>query len=332
MRLALCAVAVLVGCNDGTVKVDTTQDNFCEQIADVACHNMYQCCTEHEIESALRVTDPRTELQCRDDLRVSCERASADIQDSLQAGRVTFDAMRLNECLNSIVSPKETCADVVTELPWKETCKDSAFVGTVAIGGACFFDFDCTGAPDNFCAANQKCTAKPTAGLPCGTGCASAYYCGTGGLCAPKLGAGAMCTTTSQCAMDLYCDTNQVPAVCAAKQPGGAACSSSLGCVSGECIPGQCMGTTQTCYKDTECTSHCAGTTTFCSTSSNCSTGTCSVGGNLCSSNTSCIAGGGDTCVFPIQCVPGDCLGEPVCTNATITVDYCAAVSAIPVL
>lgn len=336
MRLAFVSLfGLLVGCGGGDgVSINSDQNNFCQQIADVACHNMYQCCTEGEIEQALNVSEPRTENQCRDDMQLACLRGAGNtLIDSIKAGRVTFDSQRMNDCLNAIVAPDSTCASVVATLPWKEACMNSAFVGTVATGGSCFFNHDCAGAPDSFCGPDQKCKQKPTAGFPCGTGCASQYYC-VNGMCASKLAAGAPCQSTSQCAENLFCDLDATPMpVCAAKAGGGAACTSNLGCISGTCTPGQCKGTNSSCFKSTDCYSHCANSTISCTQSYQCATGTCMVGGNACTSNTNCTLTN-DVCVFPVLCVPGECIGDPpVCTAAQYTVDYCdGTLTALPLL
>ena len=95
------------------------------------------------------------------------------------------------------------------------------------------------------------------------------------------------------------------------------------------------MGTNITCYQDTTCSGHCANSTLSCSTSAQCGTGTCSVSSISCTTQTTCTNTGqsGDTCVFPVLCLPGDCIGEPVCTNALTTIDYCdGTVAALPVL
>jgi hypothetical protein len=337
MRVACFWVSVsgllAVGCGGG-VNVNTNADNVCSEIAEVACHNLYQCCTEGEIEDTLQVTEPRTERQCREDLTLKCQRATITLTDSLAAGRVTFNKERMNSCLDSIVAPGDSCGMVVSELPWTAPCMEPAWVGTVAVGDSCFFAHDCAGAPDNFCAPNQKCTAKPTGGFPCGTGCASAFYCGIGGVCQPKAAVGGPCTSAVQCQKDLFCDISpgSTMGACAAKLPGGSACTTSDGCISATCIPGKCMGTTQSCFRDTDCSGHCANSSITCTMSSQCSTGTCSVGGNSCSSPTQCVAGGTDTCVFPVLCLPGDCIGDPVCTSSLLSVNYCSAVGELPTL
>jgi hypothetical protein len=338
MRLAfVTGCALLVACGGGgNVDVSANQDNFCTEIAEVACHNFYQCCSEGEIEDLLGVSEPRTEGQCRDDLELFCARGMGNsLLDSIKEGRVTFDSARMNDCLNSLIAPEDSCATVVDAVPWKEACMETAFVGTVATGGNCFFSHDCAGAPDSFCGPKQKCEQKPTAGFPCGTGCASQFFCGPSGTCVAKGAMGAPCTSADSCQKDLYCDfvTNPSMPVCSTKVPGGSACTGNDSCASGTCIPGRCMGTNSICYTDTNCGSHCANSTLSCTTSSQCSSGTCSVGGNTCTSDLSCTSGTGDMCVFPVLCVPGDCVGDPVCTAAITTVDYCDGfVSSLPVL
>lgn len=330
MRAACLVGTVLLvaGCGQDGVDIDTSSDNICEEIAEVACHNAYQCCTEGEIERLLGVSEPRSEEQCREDLTIRCERSATNLQDSLDAGRVTFDAEKLNACLQALVAPDSTCSEVITdpELPWSAACEEAAFTGTVAVGGACFFDHDCAGYPGTAeCAANQKCISKPTQGFPCGTGCAEGFYCATS-TCQPQLAMGSPCTSSMECQDELFCDFSALMPVCTARAPGGSPCTSDSGCESGECIPGMCMGTGFQCFEDTDCGSRCADDGSSCTDASQCALGTCQMGGTTCSSDASCTAVAGDVCVFPVQCLPGDCLGDPpVCTAATLTVLYCSS-------
>lgn len=334
MRLAWFGsiVVAMFGCGGGGVSVDTSAENFCDEIAEVACNNFYQCCAEGEIEQILGVDEPRTEAQCREDVRRICDRNAVTLADSIEAGRVSFNPQLLNDCLNAIVAPEGTCASVEMMLPWKAACMETAFVGTVGTGAACFFSHDCAGAPDSFCGPDQKCAMKPTAGFPCGSGCASDYYCGPNALCQAKAAAGAPCSSSQQCQEGLFCDQQATPEpVCTAKAAGGSACTGNDGCVSESCVPGKCMGTSNNCYLDSQCSSRCADDNSFCTTAAQCGLGNCSVGGNSCSSDGNCTAGIGDVCVFPVQCLPGDCIGDPVCTAQQVAIDYCElTISAIP--
>jgi hypothetical protein len=323
MRAGFCvfAIALVTGCGgDDGVAINTNASNVCDEIAEVACHNLYGCCTENEIQDFLGLSEPRTQVECRADVKTSCERRIATLEFSLDQNRVRFDANIMNNCLAALVAPDGSCAEVVPELPWTEACMESAWVGTVTVDNECRY------------AQNQKCAARPGHGQACGSGCAHEFYCASG-ICQPRLPTGGVCTSTSQCAEDLFCDVNAPMPVCTARQPGGAACTSSAGCESSQCIPGVCAGPTSgnTCYRDTDCSNRCADDGSFCSTAANCATGTCQISGFSCSSPTAC--GVGDTCVFPVQCVPGDCVGDPVCTIPQFVVDYCTgALSQLPVL
>ena len=190
MRLAFVSVfALLVGCQDG-VSIDATEDTFCNEFAEVACHNMYQCCNEAQIENELGVSEPRTEVQCREDKTRNCVRSTASLRDSLKAGRVTFKPEVLNACLDAIIAPDDgTCSTYVDKLPWTDLCEEQPWVGTVAMAGKCFFDHDCAGSPKSAeCGLDQKCVALPTAGFPCPNGvCAEDFFCGTGAMCQPRL-------------------------------------------------------------------------------------------------------------------------------------------------
>jgi hypothetical protein len=326
---------ILVGCgSDTNVDIDSNANNVCSEIAEVACHNLFQCCTEGEIENFLNVSDPRTELQCRADVARSCERSIATFDDSIKQNRVRFDPQVMNTCLNALVAPADTCAEVVTELPWTQACMDSAWVGTVTDGQACLFAHDCAGGPGNsFCAPNQKCTALPGSGQPCSSmGCAENLFC-SGTTCQPQLGQNSPCTSQQQCQTPLFCDFNQPTPICTERGAGGDPCTGSGSCLSGQCIPGTCAGTNNSCFTDTQCNGHCADDNSFCTQPSDCGIGMCSMSAVTCTSNTQCISPPvGNTCVFPVQCLPGDCVGDPVCTAQTIIVDYCTgALGQLPI-
>lgn len=338
MRVALlCVLGLAASCGNDGIEVNTSASNFCSEIAEVVCHNMYQCCTESEIQDELDVSEPRTESQCREDLTRRCERNSQTLSDSLEAGRVQLDAARLNDCLNAVIAPGDVCGDVVTELPWKEACSVTPWVGTVQPEGSCYFDVDCAGYPDADCGPDQKCKLKPTAGFPCGGGCASDYYCvSETQTCAAKADAGAMCTSDIQCnnRKDLFCEipSGMDMGVCAVRGAAGAACLKDSACQSFECVPGTCQGTNFSCFDDQGCGARCADDNSPCDSAGDCGTGLCNMTGTSCSDFSPCDTSTfpTNTCVFPVQCVPGDCVGDPVCTAALIVTDYCEAVGVVP--
>lgn len=338
MRTCLVLLGLIAGCNDG-LSVDASSENFCDEVAEVACHNMYQCCSEAEIENELNVTEPRTELQCREDKRRLCEHSTQTTayRDSLKAGRVTFDAAAFNTCLSAFLAPSDTCSIFVSELPTMDACMDDPWIGTVAIGGACFFPHDCVGSPEtSTCAPDQKCVALATEGFPCTNGCATGFYCNASSICTSRLAEGAPCTgLPNQCQKDLFCDPRATPAPkCTAKQPGGAACTSDGGCISSDCVPGKCASTNNSCFTDTDCGGRCADDNSSCTVGMDylCNTvaGHCDVVTTTpCSgfnADTTCVnAVAGTKCIFNVTCVPGDCVGDPVCTTPLFNVDYCDA-------
>jgi hypothetical protein len=323
-----------VGCQDG-IDINATEDTFCDEFAEVACHNMYQCCSESQIEQELGVSEPRTEVQCREDKRRLCVRSTASLRDSLAAGRVTFNAEPLNTCLNAYLAPDDTCSTYVDKFPWTEPCKAQVWTGTVGAMGKCFFDHDCAGAPKSAeCGPDQKCIALPTGGQPCPMGtCADGFFCGTGAVCQARLGENAPCTSTSQCQDMLFCDTTAMPQpLCASRKPGGAMCTSDLACISGDCVPGRCAMTNVTCFTDAQCGGRCANSTQSCTVgidwTCNTTAGHCDVvTSQPCSGSTGdsqCVnANAGTRCIFNISCVAGDCVGDPICTAPLFAADYC---------
>jgi hypothetical protein len=329
MRTAIALVALVVsaGCGgDGRPDISTTQDNVCDEVAEVACYNMFQCCSESEIESFLRVSDPRTEEECRSDVHTMCERQLTALDFSVKNNRVRFDAKLMNACLDALVPPSGTCTTIESMKPWADACMQNAWVGIVGDGGQCDFPYEC--AKDSFCNPGRVCTALPGDGMPCGVqGCASGLFCGTG-VCHPLLGEGGACTTTSQCEKELFCDTTTTR-TCTALHENGDACTSSAACKSNTCLPGTCAGSGTTCFASTGCSGHCADDGSFCTTDSTCAAGTCSGTATTCFFATDCVAP--STCVFPVKCLPGECQGDIVCADAHNVVNYCQdALSDLP--
>lgn len=324
---------VMVGCGGGgnstqTIEIRTTQNNVCAEVAEVACFNMYQCCSEGEIERFLLVTDPRTEEQCRDDVRTRCERHLAVLDYSIKNNHVRFDSNIMDTCLKALVAPSGTCATVSSMKPWTEACMDSAWVGIVANGGECDFPYECV--KDSFCSPNRVCTALPTDGMPCSLqGCASGLFCDFG-TCRPFVAANGTCTSTVQvqCQKGLFCDTTAATKTCTALHKVGEPCTGDDSCESNTCLPGHCAGTQTNCFTDANC-SRCESNNSFCTTDSSCGLGTCHGTTTTCTSKQNCSAPA--TCDFPTKCLPYQCMGPVVCAESHITVDYCQdAFSALP--
>jgi len=314
----------IVGCGGGgggAPSINVNKDNVCDQVAEVACYDMYRCCSEGEREKYLGVTEPRSEAECREDVKRLCSRALATVEYSLDKGRVTFSNDNMNNCLQALVAPDDDCATIEAMLPWAEACVHSAWVGAVADGGTCEYPYECSSA-DSVCTSSRTCKAKPGYGEPCGAGCASGLYC-NGLMCDHQVGVGVDCVSTQQCTKGLYCDTTATKPVCTMQHAAGEACTGPSTCTSGSCLPGACESNAQPCYTSATCSGHCENTTTFCAGDNYCSTGTCSIGGASCTGPAQCT-GAGNVCNFPVKCVPGACTGTIVCADAHVTVDYCS--------
>jgi hypothetical protein len=326
------AFLITLGCGgDGKPSVSANKDNVCDQIANVACYNLYQCCSEGQIESYLKVTDPRSEADCVTDVTRLCEQKIGVVDASITAGRVTFDEKIMNACLKALIVPDDACSSVGSVLPWAEACMDPAWVGTVAVGGMCSRGFECANPGSAYCAPNQTCTALPTEGMQCagpGVGCAQGFYCG-GGTCHAQIASGGVCTSNLQCMKGDYCN-NAPQRVCAALQAPGQPCTSSQSCLSNQCLPGVCTGTTASCFTGADCGGRCSNNNGFCTQDRDCGSGTCSVGGTVCTTPGPC-AGAGSTCVFPNTCNLTACTGNIVCADSQVNADYCTgAVTSVP--
>ncbi|HEY1556572.1 MAG TPA: Dickkopf N-terminal cysteine-rich domain-containing protein [Kofleriaceae bacterium] len=328
----LIAVAACGGDDSSPPSVSASSGNVCDQIAAVACYDLYQCCSTGEIESYLDVSDPESQDTCKSDLKKRCERAYADVEDSLTANRVKFDADTMNTCLKALLPADGVCASVDTALPWTMACMTSAWVGTVNQGGQCFFTYECANQGTQFCSPSQACMALPTAGMACSAqGCALGNYC-NGTTCTAQVGLGMACTSSTACSTGLFCDTAQATPVCSALLAGGTSCPSSEACMSGVCTPGTCEGTATTCVGNNECEGHCSNDTALsCSPGFDyeCGEGHCSIStADFCDTASNCPLG--ETCVLPAMCVAGVCQGS-VCSENEITVDYCTgALGAVP--
>jgi hypothetical protein len=313
--------------------IATTKDNVCDQVAAVACYDWYTCCSEGEIEHFLGVVQPRPEPGCVDDVKRLCERKLTTEMFSVTNARVSFDGSVMDACLKAMLVPAGGCTTVAPALPWLVACMDTAWIGVVPVGGECDFAYECAQRDANFCAPNRQCTARPTLGMPCANGCAAGLFCNNG-TCATLLDIGSACTVSAQCMPGLYCDFSQSLPTCVPLHAPGEVCNSNQSCRNGDCIPGSCAGETNLCYTSANCAGRCATSGFFCQFDYNCnSNGHCSITTTATCNpfGMNCMPGDG-TCVYPEKCNAGTCVGDVVCADITVSVDYCTDVlSSLPV-
>jgi hypothetical protein len=322
-------VLAVIGCGGegGRPGVSTSESTVCDDVAAVGCYNMYQCCSESEIEGFLKVSDPRTEDECRDDVHTICERQIAAFEFSIKNKHVQFDASIMNACLKAIEAPGDACATIDSTTPWTAACMESAWVGAVATDGQCDFSYEC--ATDNVCNASRKCAALPGDGMPCvSQQCASGLFCNIG-TCRPLVADGGVCASSTQCQKGLFCDLDGTR-TCTPVHAVGEPCTGNASCATNTCLPGTCAGISETCFGDLDCSAHCADDGSFCLNDGSCQIGTCSLTPTSCTLPTDCT-GVDNTCVFPVKCLPAQCQGDVVCAEAHVAVDYCSgALNSLP--
>lgn len=334
MRTAIAwgALVVIVGCGGNDLpEINASSDTVCDEIAQVACYNLYHCCSEGEIEDFLGVGEPRTEDQCFSDIHAVCERQIAAFDFSIKNNHVRFDGKTLDACLEALLPQDGACATIASSTPWTAACMESAWQGIVADGGQCDFVYEC--GKDSFCSASRICTALPTANMSCAARpCASGLFCDPLGLlCQPLLGPGGTCTSSIQCQPGLFCDASAPTRTCTPLHENGERCTGSTTCKSNLCLPGTCADTGTTCFSSANCAGRCADDNSFCTTDSTCAAGTCSGTATTCFSQADCTAPA--TCVFPVQCIHAACQGDVICAEAHVVVDYCrGALTNLPLI
>jgi hypothetical protein len=186
----------------------------------------------------------------------------SELQAAVTAGRIAFNAAQSAACVSAIQAI--TCTALLDSLygnaglPEPSACV-GALSGTVAPGGTCYSDTDCSGA--NYCkivspACSGICTAQIAQGQPCdGEGCQSGLTCtssvcrsintttpalaGQGQPCGPSMVDGGAPTF---CQAGLVCDPANL--TCVPTIPQGGPCTPGYGlCVRFT----SCSPSTMTC-------------------------------------------------------------------------------------
>lgn len=201
------------------------------------------------------------------------EETRARFEALVASGEARFDPARARACLDGLHVAE--CDPATLDL---DRC-DAAFVGRVALGGACAHDLGCA---DGRCifgescpgtcmarAAGQSCGShadcegdlacvesvcgvRRGAGEPCArrTDCAFPLTCGMDGTCGAAPSEGDACRVSlggDLCARDLVCaDGGSGARACVVGAAAGEACSTARGCApGGRCVGGTCVATVE---------------------------------------------------------------------------------------
>ncbi len=255
---ALVVALLGAGCSDSSGGKPNPKNvnakNFCSQFAEVACYNMWTCCTGLQIERMLGQTLSITEASCRDDMKLRCEDTFALQLDAVANDTATINTEKAAACFKTLLVPDHNSCflvpkDTVFDNTITENCSQSAlFEGSVPVGSECSSDWEC--GTDAYC-------GQLDGGLCNGlvAGC----------ICKTLNPANGSCCASGECAAGLYCETpsgivcslTTSPGTCTAQVAFGAACTSSNQCDSNFCEAGRCQGATwMSCYSDSDCYSY----------------------------------------------------------------------------
>ncbi len=263
VAMALMLLAAQCG-EDESIKISVDQSNYCDEVAEVMCDNIFKCCTGARIEAEFGITITTSEKECRRDMGLYCREQTAALKSSLDTGRASLRTEQVTRCLESYLMTDDECFPVVTEFALP--CQEALIVGNQGPGSSCLFDFDCVAGA--YCAGNDVCIGLPTAGQSCEEDgvCADGLYCNYDELsgeriCMSKKPVGETCGSSLECQHNLICveslvvDTvTMISSTCTAKREVGQPCTGDEICASNICLPGLCSNDSeQPCYTNEGC-------------------------------------------------------------------------------
>jgi hypothetical protein len=333
LGMILFAVALSGGCKDekkSVVPADVAQDRLCIEMAEIMCHNFFQCCTGEEIEERFGISIEASEEECREDVELLCEQENADLMYSVANNRVQLNVNNINACLDEHIAPEDNCFPVVTN--FAPSCDAPLTTGRQRAGAGCLFHTDCV--RNTYCGNDRTCKPLPERGDECELrwGCAAGLFCGYNEgsdtyRCEERKPEDNGCNydtpgKASECQDGLVCkpreeeNTEGFNGICKELKQNGEACEENLDCASNFCLPAMCEDGERTCFHPDDCLGYCERTTDrSCAADSQCP-GHCD-DGSTCEEDcpSDCHR---ETCVGG-----GQCDGEPVCANRHAQANFC---------
>jgi uncharacterized protein (TIGR03382 family) len=198
--VALSAVSLLA-CGDVTPIAGIAPDEAPRRLAEAICPKAYECCMTDQLTGNMQAgTDVAS---CETKTREAFENQVATIKASQKKGRVVYDGLKVQACVDRFTAPSTTCADLNTTNHFSGVPECASFLQPrVAPGGACGASFECF---EGFC---------DTSAVPEGS---------VGdGVCKPFPKAGEACSAEVPCGAELTCDATAMTCT-AARPPGGPA-------------------------------------------------------------------------------------------------------------
>lgn len=323
--------------------INPTESNVCGEVAEVVCHNSFQCCVGAELEATYGIEVTTNESSCRRDVELMCEQQYSGTFHSLGLGRISLDLTTIGTCLEQMLAPNDICFPYESiDKNATAACNDieQMIQGLVPANGDCLFDFDCAG--DAFCDVDRKCKILPIAGELCdpsmtddmtckdGLHCTVAVSAITTAIeyrCAANVLVGAGCNVFSLCADGLYCkekeeadiiqDTDMadyeiMTGTCTQPNANGLACEGAQECESTNCLPGFCADGRE-CLSESQCGGECLSSGADCSADTPCAS--------------ACVGGTyeGSSCITDDNCYGSCSLSTAQCSKLTPCTSVCVS-------
>jgi hypothetical protein len=233
----LLVLGFVCGCNGGGGGPVELQ-NVCEEMKDALCDYMKKCDLEWYLQFAAHMT-------CEE--LIECDEMGLDeMEKSVAAGRLSYDAALAGKCLQSIRNAKCGVFDDIFE-NLEDEC-GGVFAGLVALDGDCYMEQECSEGlycDESVSYCPGQCQPYKNLGDTCSGGDCDPDVADCDwqqGICVELAGAGEVCDNI-ECQDGLVCDYDTDPAVCLDPAGAGGSCSSARGCETGlQCLDGVCTG------------------------------------------------------------------------------------------
>lgn len=222
------------------IVVNVTADNFCQELAKVACAAMHECCGAEYAADVDWGSYLSNQDDCRLFARLDCENYLGSELAGVKRGAVRLDEDKASRCLEELLPMNTQCFEYVSSGTHLPSCEGRPFQGLLTAGMACPGQVEC--APGFVCGPSHECVAIPGPGALClGAGgspmCSAGLYCGEKGICRKNPREGEACAVGARCFDGLYCEKLEEgkPGRCAVKRKSGEPCSADEECEAGEC-------------------------------------------------------------------------------------------------
>ena len=257
---ALLVVAALAGPSACLLNcLGSDAQNYCVETAKVWCQLQYRCCTAVERAQLFGSMNQQLgpyhdENGCVSTWTEQCQASQQAADESIAAGRTTFDGAKATECLNLRREQVNECDASALYDPTDHTC-DDIMVGAVADGDACTTDSECAEVGSECqidpptdeggtvtVSLEGTCKGQGDEGEACLPGglCNGELRCRTDPTtfeqrCGPPGAAGATCDVDADCQAGLSCVYDDVvyDNVCRAPATEGQACDQTEDCAEG---------------------------------------------------------------------------------------------------